>query len=188
MSSDDPTADDNRGSGPPVPRAPDSGAFRVDVDSAEERALVCPDCEAHMPEDAAFCPGCGRNMHRPPRAEGSVGIFPENIAGALSYLTLIPAIVFLLREPYKRNGFVRFHSAQCLLLWAAAGLTFVAVRLLTMFLFMLPVLGPLLVFVIVTAAVLAAVLTWLVLVVKALQGEMFKLPILGRFAEEYSAV
>ena len=32
----------------------------------------------------------------------------------LAYFTIIPAIIFLLIEPYNRNRFVRFHSFQCL--------------------------------------------------------------------------
>lgn len=42
------------------------------------------------------------------------------MAGALAYLTIIPAIVFLVAEPYKRDRFVRFHAFQCLFL-AAGG-------------------------------------------------------------------
>ena len=53
------------------------------------------------------------------RAQGKVGFLTENLAGALAYLTFIPAVVFLVVEPYKKNRFVRFHSVQCLLFWAA---------------------------------------------------------------------
>jgi uncharacterized membrane protein len=49
-------------------------------------------------------------------------------------------------------------------------------------LFIIPVLGPLLVLLVSMVVVLAAVVIWLVLVVKAFQGEMFKLPWLGDFA------
>jgi len=30
--------------------------------------LSCPDCAFRMPETAAFCPGCGRSMHKPKAA------------------------------------------------------------------------------------------------------------------------
>src|SRR5690242_12854170 len=88
--------------------------------------ISCPACEVRMPEAAAFCPGCGRRMIALPTpevpAKGKVGLLAENIAGALAYFTLIPAIVFLVREPYRRNRFVRFHSVQCLLVWATGAL------------------------------------------------------------------
>jgi uncharacterized membrane protein len=49
-------------------------------------------------------------------------------------------------------------------------------------LFIVPVLGPLLVLLVSTVIVLAALVIWLVLVVKAFQGVMFKLPKLGDLA------
>lgn len=144
----------------------------------------CPHCAAQMPETAAFCPGCGRRMQTEARAQGKVGAFPEPIAGALAYFTFIPAIVFLVLEPYKRNRFVRFHSVQCLLLWGAGILVAIALKLAGLLLFIIPVLGPLLVLLISTVVGLAAVVIWLVLLVKALQGEMFQLPLLGDFAAQ----
>ena len=47
------------------------------------------------------------------RAQGKVGVLAENIAGALAYLTFIPAIAFLVLDPYNKNRFARFHSVQC---------------------------------------------------------------------------
>src|SRR5271169_2700415 len=146
----------------------------------------CPHCAAQMPETAAFCPGCGRSMHTETRAQGSVGPFPENIAGALAYFTFIPAIVFLVLVPYNKNRFLRFHSFQCLLLWGAAILIGIALKLASVVLFIVPVLGPLLVWVVAVVVVLAAIVIWLVLVVKAFQGEMFQLPMLGEFAAQYA--
>lgn len=146
----------------------------------------CPECSAQMPEAAAFCPGCGRAMHKQVRALGSVGVLPEHIGGALAYFTFIPAILFLVLEPYKKNRFLRFHSLQCLLLWGAAILIGIALKLASVVLFIVPVLGPLLVWVVAAVVVLAVIVIWLVLVVKAFQGEMFQLPMLGDFAAQYA--
>ena len=44
----------------------------------------------------------------------------DNSAGALAYLTVIPAIIFLIVEPYNKNSFVRFNSWQCIFLCCAA--------------------------------------------------------------------
>ena len=149
--------------------------------------LSCPHCAAEMPDTAAFCPGCGLPMQSEPRAQGKVGVLGENLAGALAYLTFIPAIVFLFLEPYKKNRFVRFHSVQCLLLWLAGVMVAAALRLAAVLFFMLPVAGPLLVLLAGGLLVLAGFVIWLVLVVKALQGEMFKLPLLGNLAAAYAA-
>ena len=148
---------------------------------------ACSHCAAQMPETASFCPSCGQPMQPEPRAEGKVGPFPEKIAGALAYATFIPAAVFLLLQPYKKNGFIRFHSIQCVLLWISVAAVAAALRLAALLLFMLPMAGPLLVLLASGLLALAAVLIWVVLVVKALQGEMFKLPLLGSVAADYAA-
>lgn len=146
----------------------------------------CPHCAAQMPETAAFCPGCGRLMQAESRAQGKVGALSEPIAGALAYFTFIPAIVFLVLEPYKKNRFVRFHSLQCLLLWLAGILLAIALKLAGLLLFIIPVAGPLLVLLLSMVVGLAAVAIWLVLVVKAFQGVTFRLPLLGDFALQHS--
>jgi uncharacterized membrane protein len=126
-------------------------------------------------------------MQKPaPNVHGEAGLFAEHIAGALAYLTFVPAIVFLVLGPYKKNRFVRFHAVQCLLLWGAAMIVALALKLAGPLLFLVPAIGPLLVVVVSTVVGLAAALLWLVLIVKALQGDMFKLPLLGEFALEYA--
>lgn len=156
------------------------------MDSTSVPLTSCPLCAAQMPETAAFCPGCGQSMHVEPRAQGTVGPLRENIAGVLAYLTFIPAVVFLVLEPYKKNLFLRFHSIQCLLFWATGILFGIALKLASVVLFIVPVLGALLVYLVSGIVVLAAIVIWLVLVVKAFQGEMFKLPALGDFAAQYA--
>jgi uncharacterized membrane protein len=140
-----------------------------------------------MPADAGFCPGCGRPMRTETDVEGKVGPLPVNLAGALAYFLLVPAIVFLLVDPYRKNRFVRFHSVQCLLFCGAVVLLGAALRLAAVAVLLIPLLGPLLVALVYVVVAMGAVLLWLVLVVKAFQGEMFKLPVLGNFAERRSA-
>ncbi len=61
--------------------------------------------------------------------QGTVGGMNENIAGMLAYVTIIPAIVFLVVEPFNKNRFVRFHAFQNIFfvvawiaLWLALGI------------------------------------------------------------------
>jgi uncharacterized membrane protein len=147
-------------------------------------SISCPDCAFQMPDVAAFCPGCGRSMEVAAHADGMVGAFSENVAGALAYFTFIPAAIFLLRLPYKANHFVRFHSVQCLLYCMAALIVGAALRLLALVLYVLPIAGYWLMVVASVVAGLAGFVTWLVLVVKALQGESFRLPLLGELAAQ----
>jgi uncharacterized membrane protein len=108
----------------------------------------------------------------------------DNLIAALAYITFIPAIVFLFVERFKRNHFVRFHSIQSILLAVATILMAIAMRILYSVLTLIPVLGYLLAWLAVTVAVLGWVILWLVLLVKALQGETFRLPLIGNLAEK----
>lgn len=122
-------------------------------------------------------------MHSVERAHGRVGVLPEGLAGALAYFFL-PAIVFLLVEPYSRNRFVRFHSFQCIGVFLAAVVIGAVLRITGVVLSVIPALGNLLVWLVSLVVSLALVVTWVVLIVKALQGEMFKLPLIGEIAEQ----
>ena len=96
-------------------------------------------------------------MQTEARAQGKVGVLPETIAGAAAYLTFIPAIIFLLLEPYKKNRFVRFHSVQCLAFWGTLIGLAIVLKLAGLLLYIIPVLGPLLVVLVWTVIAIAAV-------------------------------
>ena len=154
-----------------------------------ETAVVlksCPDCAAQMPNSAAFCPGCGRSMQTQPVAGQKLGVLPENLLGAFTYVTFLPALAFLLLDAYRKNSFVRYHSVQCLLFWLVSIVAAVLVRLSVWLLLFIPLVGPLFALVLVTIAALAALFTWIVLLVKAFQGKKFGLPVIGDLAEHYA--
>lgn len=136
-----------------------------------------------MPDVAAFCPGCGRRMIDAPAALGRVGFLSENVAGALAYVTFIPPIIFLWRNPFRQNHFVRFHSLQSIFLVLAGVVVAIALRLAFFVLSLLPKIGLLLASLVVLLAAIAWFILWLVTLVKALQGELFKLPVIGGLAE-----
>ncbi|MGB6678888.1 MAG: zinc-ribbon domain-containing protein [Terriglobales bacterium] len=170
--------------------------------------ISCPQCHAEMPDNAAFCPGCGRRMWVPgqeaikpaatrPAASPPAVRIPaaapddsipvqqpkDNLFAALAYVTFIPAVVFVLIEPLKRNRFVRFHSFQSIFFTAATIVVAVAMRILYSVLALIPAIGFLLAWLALAVASLGWVLLWLVLVVKALQGTTSKLPVIGDLAE-----
>ncbi len=119
--------------------------------------------------------------------QGNVGALSRTLAGALAYCTIIPAIVFLLVEPYSRDRFLRFHSFQCIGFWLAALVVGAVLRAAAFLLFFVPLLGYLVVLLLSMVTSLGLFAIWVVLVVKALQGEMFKLPLVGDFAEQHAA-
>ena len=157
------------------------------MDVVSIQLKLCPECSAQMPDSAAFCPGCGRSMQPEPAPRPKSVNLRENLAGFISYVTFIPALIFLFVAPYRRNPFVRFHSVQCLLCWLVGVVMVVLLRLGGLLLLFLPVVGPLLVVLLVAIAAIAALMIWAVLMVKAFQGERFALPVLGALAEQYSA-
>jgi len=157
---------------------------------------VCTACSAQMPDDAAFCPGCGRSMRTetagaaagvtdetPHPTIGKTGLLGDNIAGMLAYCTIFPAILFLVLDPYNWNNFIRFHSFQSLLLWVAGVVLGTVLLGVTKVLSYVPFLGPLVNGIIGIVVSIFTFTLWVVLIVKALQGEKFKLPVIGDWAE-----
>ena len=110
----------------------------------------------------------------------------KHIAGALAYVTFLPAVLFLFLGSYRKNSFLRFHSVQCLLCWLLGVAVAALLRLLNVVLMFIPVVGPLLSFLLPVMVVLAAVLIWIVLLVKAAQGQRYALPLIGAIAQQYS--
>lgn len=97
----------------------------------------------------------------------------DTAAGALAYVTIIPAIIFLLVEPYNRNSFVKFHAWQSIFLGIAA---FAIDTVLTV----IPVVG----WFILPFAGLAFLVVWIIVLLKALKGERYQLPIIGKYAAQ----
>jgi uncharacterized membrane protein len=97
----------------------------------------------------------------------------DNAAGALAYVTIIPAIIFLIVEPYNKNSYVRFHSWQSIFLGIAA---FAINIVLTA----IPIIG----WILIPFIALAFLVIWVIVLIKALNGQRFKLPIIGNLAEK----
>jgi uncharacterized membrane protein len=96
----------------------------------------------------------------------------------LAYFVL-PAIAFLFLEPFRRNRFIRFHSFQCLFTMS----TLVVVHLMLAFVAkVLPIFTLLLLGIL----ALAEFTLWLLLLFKAYQHQMFKLPFVGDPAEKWA--
>jgi uncharacterized membrane protein len=142
----------------------------------------CASCGSPVAEGALACASCGATVGQsvgggaaaaPPTA--STGL-TESLAGALAYATILPAIFFLLLEPYNKNRFVRFHSFQCIFLNVAWFVLW----------FALTVLGSVLGWasLLILPLGLAGIGLWIVLVIKAYQGSIFKLPVIGDLAEK----
>jgi uncharacterized membrane protein len=105
----------------------------------------------------------------------------DNAAGAVSYFTFIPAIVFLLLPPYKESSYVRFHAWQSVLLCMTAfavDIILGAIALLTL------LLGIAALAYTMRIISLFWLVVWLACVIQAMNGKKFKIPLLGSIAEK----
>ena len=133
-----------------------------------------------MPEVSVFCPSCGRpkGADEGPKADSP----RDAVFGALAYVAVVPAIVFLAIPAIKSRYFVRFHAWQSVLFVVATALLAGVFRLLFVILSILPVIGFLIAWLSSGLGFLAILFLWAVLVTKAAQGQSYELPVIGPLA------
>lgn len=112
-------------------------------------------------------------------AQGATEGIPENVAGLLCYaLFWISGLIFFLTD---KRPFVRFHAAQSMVVFG--GLNLIYFVLVRMWFASFGSLAGLLL----ELAQLAAAVLWVVLMVKAYQGEQFKVPVAAELTEKILA-
>jgi len=95
----------------------------------------------------------------------------ENVAGFFCYLLgFITGIVFLVVE--KKSSFVKFHAKQ-------STITFLGLFVITFIAGWIPVIGAMI--------LIFSLILWLVLMIKALRGERYSLPVVGKMVEGKSS-
>ena len=107
----------------------------------------------------------------PPAAAANSGL-ADNVAGAVAYITFIPAVLFLILEPYKNRPFVKFNALQCLGLYVGA-IACGVVMIIPILGWIVGILGDLTLFVL-----------WIMCIVKAAGGQKFVVPVIGKFVEQ----
>jgi len=144
--------------------------------------MFCPKCGTENPEYAKFCTKCGAALAPPAGgsetpatpAETSIGLQP-NIAGLLCYVGFwITGIIFLVIE--KKSQFVKFHAWQSIM-------TFAVLNVAYLIFFRIPVIGWVIAWII---SILSFVL-WIILIIQAGTGKMWKLPWVGDWAEKQAS-
>jgi len=111
----------------------------------------------------------------------SMGLEP-NLAAALSYVCCwLTGIVFYLLE--KNNSFVRFHAMQSIVTFGSLTVIFIILQVIDY----LPIPGAsLFSWIAQGGLLLLELIVFLILVIKAYQGERYHLPVAGEIAEKYS--
>ncbi|MBZ5599991.1 MAG: DUF4870 domain-containing protein [Acidobacteriia bacterium] len=139
----------------------------------------CSGCGTQIPDGSTMCPACSAKAPAAGAAQSTTGGMTDNVAGMLAYITIIPAIIFLVMEPYNKSRFIRFHSFQCIFFWVAIVVLQIVIGIFGVVPFMIFITLPLHMIV-----WLGSVVVWIILLLKANQGQMFKLPVIGDMAEK----
>jgi uncharacterized membrane protein len=137
--------------------------------------MFCSKCGAENPEGAKFCSKCGAELGvlaiAKPEAESSTGL-TANVAGLLCYVALwVTGIIFVVLE--KKSTFVRFHAWQSIMTFGVLTVAYLVLR-------WIPFIGWILSILI---NVLMAIL-WIILMIQAGSGKMWKVPGAGDWAEK----
>ena len=110
-------------------------------------------------------------------SQSSGSSLDPNIKGLLCYLFgWVSGLIFFLLE--KDDDFVRFHAMQSIIVFGA----WTVAQILFYILWLVPFLGLILSWLWWVVAVVLAI----ILMIKAYQGEKFKLPVAGDLAEKWS--
>ena len=145
----------------------------------------CSGCGTELGAGVGFCPKCGKpagTTAAAPSAGAAAGTgLEENVAGLLCYvLGWVTGLVFFLID---KRPFVRFHAMQSIItfgalfllqwvfIWGSWFSGFVGYALMGM-------MGMLI--------WMALLVCWILCMVKAYQGQRFKLPVVGDLAENFS--
>ena len=157
--------------------------------------MFCPKCGTENPEYAKFCTKCGAELVPPaggsetpatPPAQTSIGLQP-NIAGLLCYVAgWITGIIFLVIE--KKSQFVKFHAWQSIMTFGILTgvqiiISILSAIALSTFSFGLWQFAH----VVLIIVWLLIVGLWIALIVLAYSGKMWKLPVIGNWAEKQAS-
>jgi uncharacterized membrane protein len=145
--------------------------------------MFCSKCGAENPDGAKFCSKCGAGLGIAatptegaprPEADSSTGM-SANVAGLLCYvLTWVTGIIFVVLE--KKSTFVKFHAWQSIM-------TFGVLTVAELILAWIPFVGWILSILI---GILMFIL-WIILMIQAGTGKMWKVPWAGDWAEKQAS-
>ena len=134
-------------------------------------------------------------MQNPPPVQSgksSTGL-DENVASLIAYLAgWVSGLIFFLIE--KSSRLVRFHAMQAILLNVVVVVVWIVIMIIVSILVL--ILGQvssalagivsLLSVLLYLAAGIGTLILWVMCLIKAYQGQMYKLPIIGEYAEKFS--
>ncbi len=148
----------------------------------------CTKCGAALADNAAFCGSCGSAQvgasTAPPAASPVVAApaqsqMAENVAGLLSYLLWwVTGLIFYLID---KRPYVRFHAAQSMTVFGGLVILHIVIG---MFSFAGGLAGISFGWMLLGLIDLVGFVLWILLIIKAYQGERFRVPVAADLAEK----
>ena len=145
--------------------------------------MFCSKCGAENPEEAKFCSKCGTQLGAvatqtedaaKPEGESSTGL-AANVAGLLCYvLGWVTGIIFVVLE--QKSTFVKFHAWQSIM-------TFGVLFVVSLILSWIPIIG----WILGTLIGILSFVLWIILIIQAGTGKMWKVPGAGDWAEKQAS-
>ncbi len=140
--------------------------------------MNCPSCNREPGGISVRCRYCGMKAPLAVHAGGrsSINGLDPNMGALFCYLGFfVTGIIFYLLE--KESRFVRFHALQSLVTFGGITALLLLIRL--------PFPGARLAEVLYMMLLLGALVLWVLLMLKAYQGEEFEVPLVGDWLKEY---
>ncbi len=154
----------------------------------------CTKCGAAIADNAAFCGSCGSAQTAAPSAAPVPSAAPaaaapaqsqmsENVAGLLCYLVgWITGLIFYFVD---KRPYVRFHAAQSIVVFGGLHIINIALGVIFGMSLMMGGLGGFSAGVLLYWLVgLVSFILWVLLMIKAYQGERFRVPVAADLAEK----
>ncbi|MGC1200514.1 MAG: DUF4870 domain-containing protein [Candidatus Acidiferrales bacterium] len=151
----------------------------------------CTKCGTAVADNAGFCPSCGAPQQAAPAGAvpAAAPLVPageglsQNAAGALSYvLGWVTGLIFYLVD---KRPYVRFHARQSIVLFGClhlilivGGMLFISSAVVGGLHFFSPA------FLILRIVDLLAFILWILCMVKAYQGQLFRVPVAADLADQ----
>jgi len=155
--------------------------------------MFCSKCGAENPDGAKFCSKCGAGLGVPAKtseaaakseAESSTGL-SANVAGLLCYVAgWITGIVFIVLE--KKSIFVKFHAWQSIMVFGVLTLAHLLLSTMLRAIAITTFSPGLLIFAGVMSWIIGMLMLvlWIILLIQAGTGKMWKVPWAGDWAEK----
>ena len=121
----------------------------------------------------------------PPAVQVGTTDMPENLVCTLCYaMGALSGVLFLVLEPYCKNRTVRFHAFQSIFVSIAVFVLWFALLIFSGVMSFVPFVGLALGSALLGLFALAWLALWIILMMKAYHGELWKVPFIGDLAEK----